>query len=151
MPTTDDLTYPVSLTPPDISAYRAGNTGVEYVHQFDSGKPGSHVMVSAVVRAHSLVSANPPDRSPYTLADLFCRQSRARIRDRFDRLFANNDSATYEVAQQTMKGMFEWVEEGLVGEDWIPSPEPASASSTAPVAPPVEVAPAVTPETAPAG
>ena len=57
MPATDDLTYPVSLTPPDISAYRAGNTGVEYVHQFDSGKPGAHVMVSAVVHGNELCGA----------------------------------------------------------------------------------------------
>jgi len=52
MPTKDDLTYPVSLTPPDISAYRAGNIGVEYVHQFDSGNPGPHVMISAVVHGY---------------------------------------------------------------------------------------------------
>ena len=57
MPTSDDLAYPVSLTPPDLSAYRTGNTGVEYVHQFDSGKPGSHVMVSAVVHGNELCGA----------------------------------------------------------------------------------------------
>ena len=57
MPTKDDLTYPVSLTPPDISAYRAGNIGVEYVHRFDSGKPGSHVMISAVVHGNELCGA----------------------------------------------------------------------------------------------
>ena len=57
MPTKDDLTYPVSLTPPDISAYRAGNIGVEYVHQFDSGKPGPHVMISAVVHGNELCGA----------------------------------------------------------------------------------------------
>lgn len=57
MPTKDDLTYPVSLTPPDIFAYRAGNIGVEYVHQFDSGKPGPHVMISAVVHGNELCGA----------------------------------------------------------------------------------------------
>ena len=57
MPTKDDLTYPVSLTPPDISAYRAGNIGVEYVHQFDSGKSGPHVMISAVVHGNELCGA----------------------------------------------------------------------------------------------
>ena len=57
MPTKDDLTYPVSLTPPDISAYRTGNIGVEYVHQFDSGKPGPHVMISAVVHGNELCGA----------------------------------------------------------------------------------------------
>jgi len=112
------------------------------------------VMVSTVVRAHSLVKADPSDRSPYTLADLFCRQSRARIRDRFDRMFWNNDSATYEVAQQAMEGMFEWVEEGLVREDWIPSTEQTSTTPAAPAtpeAPAVESAPPATPEPAPTG
>ena len=57
MPASDDLSYPVSLIPPDISAYRAGNTGIEYVHQFDSGQPGPHVMVSAVVHGNELCGA----------------------------------------------------------------------------------------------
>jgi len=57
MPTQDDLNYPVSIYPPDISAYRAGNTGVEYVHQFESGKPGPHVMISAVVHGNELSGA----------------------------------------------------------------------------------------------
>ena len=109
------------------------------------------VMVSTVVRAQSLVRASPSDRSPYTLADLFCCQARARIRDRFDRLFSNNDAATYKVAQQTMEGMFAWVEEGLVKEDWIPSEEPAPTTPVAPVAPPVQPAPADSPEPAPTG
>ena len=57
MPTQDDLNYPVSIYPPDISAYRAGNTGVEYIHQFESGKPGPHVMISAVVHGNELSGA----------------------------------------------------------------------------------------------
>ena len=57
MPTKDDLTYPVSLTPPDISGYRSGNSGVEYLHQFDSGKAGPHVMISSVVHGNELCGA----------------------------------------------------------------------------------------------
>ena len=57
MPVQNDLNYPVSLTAPNISAYRLGNTGVEYVHQFDSGKPGPHVMISAVVHGNELCGA----------------------------------------------------------------------------------------------
>lgn len=44
--------YPVELTPPDISAYAAGNTGTPYVWTFDSGQPGPHVAVSAVVHGN---------------------------------------------------------------------------------------------------
>jgi len=57
MPEQDDLNYSVFLNPPDISAYRDGNTGVDYVHQFDSGKPGPHVMLSAVVHGNELCGA----------------------------------------------------------------------------------------------
>ena len=30
------------VLPRDLSAYRAGNTGVPYVHRFDSGRAGPH-------------------------------------------------------------------------------------------------------------
>jgi len=57
MPAQDDLNYPVLLNAPDISAYREGNTGVDYVHQFDSGKSGPHVMLSAVVHGNEICGA----------------------------------------------------------------------------------------------
>lgn len=50
-------TYPVELTGPDISPYRRGNTGVDYVHTFDSNRSGPHVMVSAVVHGNELCGA----------------------------------------------------------------------------------------------
>ncbi len=49
--------YAVELTPPDISAYRQGNTGIPYVTTFDSGKPGPHVMVNAVTHGNELCGA----------------------------------------------------------------------------------------------
>ena len=52
-----DNPYPVNLEAPDISPYRTGNTGVDYVHTFESGKPGPHVMVSAVVHGNELCGA----------------------------------------------------------------------------------------------
>lgn len=45
------------LPQPDISAWRAGNTGVEGVWQFDSGRPGRHVMISALVHGNELCGA----------------------------------------------------------------------------------------------
>lgn len=44
--------YPVELTPPDISAYRTGNTGIPYIWSFDSGVAGPHAMVSAIVHGN---------------------------------------------------------------------------------------------------
>ena len=49
--------YTVELTPPDISAYREGNAGIPYVWSFDSGNPGPHALVSAVVHGNELCGA----------------------------------------------------------------------------------------------
>ena len=52
-----DNPYPVNLEAPDISPFRNGNTGIDYVHTFESGKSGPHVMVSAVVHGNELCGA----------------------------------------------------------------------------------------------
>lgn len=49
--------YPVDLIAPDITPYKAGNTGTDYVTTLDSGKPGPHVMVTAVVHGNELCGA----------------------------------------------------------------------------------------------
>lgn len=47
----------VELQAPDISAYRQGNTGVEYITTYDSGRAGPHVMISAVVHGNEICGA----------------------------------------------------------------------------------------------
>jgi len=42
---------------PDLSAWRAGNTGTAGVWQFDSGRPGRHVMISALVHGNEICGA----------------------------------------------------------------------------------------------
>jgi predicted deacylase len=49
--------YPVNLQAPDITPYRNGNTGVDYVTTFDSGKSGPHVVLTAVVHGNELCGA----------------------------------------------------------------------------------------------
>lgn len=49
--------YPIELSPPDIAPYRRGNTGVEYVTRLDSGTPGPHVLVTALVHGNELCGA----------------------------------------------------------------------------------------------
>jgi len=49
--------YPIKLSAPDISAYKAGNTGLDYVTTFDSGAPGPHAMVTAVVHGNEICGA----------------------------------------------------------------------------------------------
>ena len=48
---------PIEIAPPDLSRYRSGNTGVDYVHAFDSGKPGSSVMVQALTHGNEFSGA----------------------------------------------------------------------------------------------
>ncbi|OGB06454.1 MAG: succinylglutamate desuccinylase [Burkholderiales bacterium RIFCSPHIGHO2_12_FULL_69_20] len=40
------------VLPRDLSAYRQGNTGIDYVHRFESGRPGPHVMVNALTHGN---------------------------------------------------------------------------------------------------
>jgi len=50
-------TYPVELKPPNIARYRQGNTGIDYVHRFDSGRRGPHVLVTALVHGNEICGA----------------------------------------------------------------------------------------------
>ncbi len=49
--------HPIELSPPDIAAYKSGNTGVDYVHVLDSGKPGPNVMVQALTHGNEFCGA----------------------------------------------------------------------------------------------
>ena len=87
---------PFELPAPDISAWRAGNTGTEGVWHFDSGVPGRRVMVSALVHGNELCGAWAlkglleagvrPVRGSLTLA--FCNL------DAFDRFDAAHHDAS---------------------------------------------------------
>lgn len=67
--------YAVELLPPDISAYKAGNTGIDYVTTFDSGKPGPHVLVNAITHGNELCGAIAVDR----LFKMSVRPTRGRL------------------------------------------------------------------------
>jgi len=47
----------IEITPPDLSPYRAGNTGVEYVQVLDAGSPGPNVMLQALTHGNELCGA----------------------------------------------------------------------------------------------
>lgn len=89
-----DFTLPC----PDISAWRAGNAGVEGVWQFDSGQPGRHLLITALVHGNELCGAWAlkglleagvrPARGTLTLA--FCNLAAF---DRFDA--ANHDASRF--------------------------------------------------------
>jgi predicted deacylase len=47
----------IELSPPELSPYRIGNCGVDYVHCFDSGRAGPTVMVQALTHGNELCGA----------------------------------------------------------------------------------------------
>ena len=42
------------VLPRDLSAYREGNVGIDYVHRFESGQPGPHVLISALTHGNEI-------------------------------------------------------------------------------------------------
>ncbi len=44
----------LEMLPRDLSAYRAGNTGIDYVHRFASGQPGPHVLINALTHGNEI-------------------------------------------------------------------------------------------------
>ena len=42
----------LEVLPRDLSAYRQGNVGVDYVHRFESGVPGPHVLINALTHGN---------------------------------------------------------------------------------------------------
>ena len=71
---------------------------------------------AACARAHQLVQRDPANRGPLELADVFSRQARRRVGERFAAVFDNDDVATYAAAQQVLKGRHTWLETGMVRE-----------------------------------
>lgn len=58
----DEERYPTDYPVPDITAWRSGNTGIDYVHTFDSGRPGPHVMINALTHGNETCGAYAVDR-----------------------------------------------------------------------------------------
>ncbi|WP_233887197.1 succinylglutamate desuccinylase/aspartoacylase domain-containing protein [Paraburkholderia flagellata] len=50
-------TYPIEVTFPDIAAHERSETGIPYVHTFDSGVPGPHVMINALTHGNEVCGA----------------------------------------------------------------------------------------------
>lgn len=50
--------HPVRLEPPHIARWRHGNTGVDFVHELDSGQPGPDVLVTALVHGNEYGGAH---------------------------------------------------------------------------------------------
>jgi predicted deacylase len=49
--------HPVRIAPPDLSRWEASACGVDYVHEFDSGRDGADVLVTALVHGNEYTGA----------------------------------------------------------------------------------------------
>lgn len=74
----------IELDPPDLSPWRLGNTGVDYVHRFESGRPGPVVMVQALTHGNEICGA--------IALDWLLRQSPSLARGSLIVAFANIDA-----------------------------------------------------------
>jgi alkylation response protein AidB-like acyl-CoA dehydrogenase len=70
-----------------------------------------YAMAAACVRAHAMRTQAEGAKAE-RLADVFCRNARLRVEALFDRLFDNEDDATYRLAQEVLRGEHEWLEMG---------------------------------------
>jgi alkylation response protein AidB-like acyl-CoA dehydrogenase len=67
-------------------------------------------MSCACVHAQRLMQQDPSNRGPGRMADLFCRQSRRRVKLLFSQVFDNDDAFTYRAAQEVLQGRHAWLD-----------------------------------------
>jgi hypothetical protein len=70
-------------------------------------------ITAACSRAQAMITKDPGNQGPVELADLFSRQARRRIEDRFRAVFDNDDVVAYAVAQQVIRNEHTWLEQGM--------------------------------------
>jgi alkylation response protein AidB-like acyl-CoA dehydrogenase len=85
------------------------------------------------VRAQRDVKRGVGGKTPYELADTFCRASRRRVEALFAGIGSNDDALDYGVARRMLDGRYTWLEQGVVhapvvGPD-VAEPERSVASA----------------------
>ena len=70
---------PIELNAPDITRWKAGNCGVDYVWSFDSGHAGAHVMVQALTHGNEFCGAIALDAALEWLTRKLVQPTRGRI------------------------------------------------------------------------
>jgi alkylation response protein AidB-like acyl-CoA dehydrogenase len=72
-------------------------------------------MAATCARAQALLKSDAvAGRRAVELADLFCRQARARVQSKFRELWRNSDTRAYRAAQDVLAGEYRWLERGMV-------------------------------------
>lgn len=106
---------PIELQAPDLSPFRHGNTGVDYVHTLDSGVPGPHVMIQALTHGNEICGA-------LALVWLFGQGVRPR-RGRLTLAFANVEAfSRFDVAQPHLSRFVDEDYNRVWGDDTLLGP-----------------------------
>ena len=93
--------FPVELTPPDISAYARGTDGIPYVWTFDSGRPGPHVAITAIVHGNEPCGA--------LALDWLMRREVRPVQGRLSLAFVN--VAAHEAFDPAVPDASRWIDE----------------------------------------
>jgi hypothetical protein len=67
-------------------------------------------MACVCVYAHNAARQGGANPAQIRMADLFCRHSRARVKQLFREVFDRNDAPTYAVAQEVLRGEHAWLD-----------------------------------------
>lgn len=93
----------VELAAPDISAYRTGNTGIPYVTSLDSGRPGPHAAITALIHGNEISGA--------IALDHLLRQDIQPARGKLSLVFAN--ITAYESFDPGAPGASRFIDEDM--------------------------------------
>jgi alkylation response protein AidB-like acyl-CoA dehydrogenase len=69
---------------------------------------------AACSRAQMMLKKDPAQTGPRELADVFSRQARRRVTQKFREIWGNDDDATYRAARHFLDDQFLWLEAGMV-------------------------------------
>jgi hypothetical protein len=75
---------------------------------------GAELLAITAACARARATAERDRASAAELADVFCLHARRRVDERFERIFDNDDVATYHLAQEVLRGEHSWLEQGMV-------------------------------------
>jgi alkylation response protein AidB-like acyl-CoA dehydrogenase len=89
-------------------------------------------MSAACVRAEQMRHDGGDGKAAHQLADAFCRQSRVRVGELFDRLWNNTDDLDRTVVKGILGGSYTWLEEGVIDASsdgpWIADQTPGPSA-----------------------
>ena len=71
-------------------------------------------ITAACSKARAMLKKDPKNTGPRELADVFSRQARRRVEQRFEAIWRNDDLVTYDLARHVLDDHFLWLEKGIV-------------------------------------